>query len=174
MTDTFARWQNKLPLYNTRLNNLSAVLVRAQLPDVARRIRDGRKNHDYVAAKLNKAPWITVPAPLDGEERAPDSIQFNLSGMNDAEVAAFAAQSKELGVPVQVFGTSKDNARAFWNWEFLGEAPDLPQTRAMLMRACDVRLPARLTREECDAVADIILSAVHQVMGGSEHAKAVA
>ncbi|MEL7343668.1 MAG: aminotransferase class I/II-fold pyridoxal phosphate-dependent enzyme [Pseudomonadota bacterium] len=174
LQDAFARWQNQLPLYNTRLNNLSAVLVRAQLPEVARRICDGRRNHDYVAARLEAAPWITVPDALDGEERAPDSIQFNLKDMSDDQVKDFAALAKELGVPVQVFGTSKDNARAFWNWQFLGQAPDLPRTRAMLMRACDVRLPARLTQEECDAVADILLEAVHQIMDGSEHAKAVA
>lgn len=172
--DAFERWQNRLPLYNTRLNNLSAVLIRAQLPEVARRIRDGRRNHDYVAERLMSAPWIKVPDALDGEERAPDSIQFNLIGLRDDQVKTFATLSKDLGVPVQVFGTSKDNARAFWNWQFLGEAPGLPQTREMLMRACDVRLPARLTRAECDAIADILLGAIQRTMAGSEHAKAVA
>ena len=63
----------------------------------------------------------------------------------------------------KLFG-SADNARAFWNWEFIpGPAQDLPQTRAMLMRACDVRLPARLTEAECEAVATILLQAVAQV-----------
>ncbi len=36
--DAFARWQNKLPLYNTRLNNLSAAVIRPQLPELARRV----------------------------------------------------------------------------------------------------------------------------------------
>ncbi len=62
------------------------------------------------------------------------------------EALAFQSAAKARGVAVQVFGLSEGNARAFWNWQFLGELPDLPQTRAMLMRACDVRLPARLTR----------------------------
>jgi hypothetical protein len=43
----------------------------------------------------------------------------------------------------------------------------------MLMRACDTRLPARLTLAECDVIADAILDAVGSVMG-SENAKAVA
>jgi hypothetical protein len=65
---------------------------------------------------------------------------------------------------VQVFGMSADNARAFWNWRFLpGPAPELPRTRAMLMRACDVRLPARLTAQDCDVVADLLLAAVEDV-----------
>ena len=54
--EAFARWQNKLPLYNTRLNNLSAALVRAQIPEIPRRVTDGRRNHDHVARRLNQSP----------------------------------------------------------------------------------------------------------------------
>ena len=160
----FARWQNKLPLYNLRLSNLSAAVIRPQLPELARRVRDGRRNHDHVAAQIAQSPWIDVPDALPGEERAPDSLQFNLSGMDDAEVAAFAAAAAARGVQVQVFGLSRDNARAFWNWQFLADQPDLPRTRAMLMRACDTRLPARLTLADCDAVAGALMAAAEEVM----------
>jgi len=160
----FARWQNRLPLYNLRLSNLSAALIRAQLPEIARRVRDGRANHDRVAARLDASPWVSVPAPLEGEERAPDSIQFNLRGLSDAQTRDFAEAAAARGVKVQVFGMSADNARAFWNWRFLpGPAPELPRTRAMLMRACDVRLPARLTAQDCDVVADLLLAAIEDV-----------
>lgn len=168
----FATWQNKLPLYNLRLNNLSATLIRAQLPALAQRIRDGRRNHDYVASKLNAHPCITVPDPLIGEERAPDSIQFNLNKLDKNEVARFVAHAKDQGLSVQVFGQSQDNARAFWNWEFLEFQADLPQTRAMLMRACDVRLPARLTLAECDQVADALLKALNHATSKQAHVAA--
>ncbi|MEL7106770.1 MAG: aminotransferase class I/II-fold pyridoxal phosphate-dependent enzyme [Pseudomonadota bacterium] len=161
----FARWQNQLPLYNTRLSNLSAALVRAQLGEVPRRVADGRRNHDHVAAALNRSAWIDVPEALAKELRAPDSIQFNLVGMSDAQVTGFVAAAKARGVTVQVFGATEDNARAFWNWQFLSDLPDLPQTRAMLMRACDVRLPARLSLAECDLVAGAITAAAGDVMG---------
>jgi dTDP-4-amino-4,6-dideoxygalactose transaminase len=173
LQDAFGRWQNRLPLYNTRLNNLSAAIVRPQIAEIPRRVRDGRRNHDRVAARLDAAPWFSVPRKLAREERAPDSIQFNLQGMTDDEARAFAAAAAERGVPVQVFGLSGDNARAFWNWQFLGAIPDLPKTRAMLMRACDARLPARLTLADCDVIAEALLDAVAAVMR-SEDAKAVA
>ena len=164
----FARAQNRLPLYNLRLNNLSAAIIRPQLPEVARRVAQGRVNHDYVAGRLNTSPWLQVPEKLAPEERAPDSIQFNLVDMTDSEVCAFAAAAAARSVKVQVFGQSTDNARAFWNWQFLpGTAPDLPETRAMLMRACDTRLPARLTRVELDTIAEAILMAATDVMGDS-------
>jgi dTDP-4-amino-4,6-dideoxygalactose transaminase len=161
----FGRWQNRLPLYNLRLSNLSAAVIRPQLPELARRVRDGRRNHDHVAERLNGSAWLSVPAPLGPEQRAPDSIQFNLVGLDDDQTAAFAAAAATRGVTVQVFGTSADNARAFWNWQFLPEMPELQQTRAMLMRACDVRLPVRLKVAELDMIADIILDAVAQAAG---------
>ncbi|OWU79386.1 DegT/DnrJ/EryC1/StrS aminotransferase family protein [Phaeobacter sp. 22II1-1F12B] len=160
--DAFAKWQNKVPLYNLRMGNLSAAVIRPQLSELARRVRDGRDGHDYVAARLNASPYIEVPAKLGPEERAPDSIQFNLVGLDDAEITAFSAAAEARGVKVQIFGRSSDNARAFWNWQFIPNLPELPQTRAMLMRACDVRLPVHLSREDYDAVAEILLDAVEQ------------
>jgi len=162
----FARHQNQLPLYNLRLGNMSAAMVRPQLNEVPRRVRDGRRNHDYVAALLNASPWLEVPEKLDPEERAPDSIQFNLVGLNADETRAYADAAAARGVKVQVFGLSTDNARAFWNWQFItGELPALPQTRAMLMKACDTRLPARLTRADLDLIAGTLVAAAADVMG---------
>ncbi|WP_170414621.1 DegT/DnrJ/EryC1/StrS family aminotransferase [Ruegeria atlantica] len=165
LEQAFARWQNQLPLYNLRMSNLSAAVIRPQIPELARRVRDGLSNHDYVADRLNTSPLIDVPAPLAPERRAPDSIQFNLVGMGDDDIRAFATAAEARGVKVQVFGLSQDNARAFWNWQFLPEKFELPQTRAMLMKACDVRLPVRLTREELDVISDILLASVGEVTG---------
>ena len=165
LQSAFGRWQNKLPLYNLRMSNLSAAVIRPQIPELAGRVRGGRINHDYVAARLNTSPWIEVPDALPQEVRAPDSIQFNLCGMDDAQTRAFAEEAAAHGIKVQVFGLSDDNARAYWNWQFLPEMPELPQTRAMLMRACDVRLPVRLTRAELDLISDILLGVAAEVAG---------
>ncbi len=161
----FARWQNQLPLYNLRLSNLAAAIIRPQLDEVPRRVRDGRANHDYVAGLLNASPWLQVPEKLAPEERAPDSIQFNLEGMDNTQILAFQEAANARGVKVQVFGQSTDNARAFWNWQFVPEKQELPQTRAMLMSACDVRLPARLKRDELDLIAGALTGAAEDVMG---------
>ena len=97
-------------------------MIRPQIAEVPRRVAQGRANHDYVADCLNQSPWLDVPPPLAHELRAPDSIQFNLIGFDtDREVMAYQAEAKARGVPVQVFGLSQDNARAFWNWNPNGE-----------------------------------------------------
>lgn len=166
MQNSYMLWQNRLPLYNMRMQNLSAAVIRPQLPEIASRVAKGRAGHDRVAARLNTSAWLSVPPPLAPEKRAPDSIQFNLAGdWTDAEATRFQVRAKARGVAVQVFGLSEGNARAFWNWQFLGQQGDLPKTRAMLMRACDVRLPTRLTGDELDFIAEAILGAAVDVKG---------
>lgn len=94
-------------------------------------------------------------------------FQFLLRGFDsDEEARAFQAAADRRGVSVQVFGLSRDNARAFWNWQFLGDLPELPKTRAMLMRAGDLRLPARLKRGDLDFIADALLAAAAEVKDG--------
>lgn len=167
LQNSFHLWQNKLPLYNMRMQNLSAAVIRPQIPLIDARVASGRANHDYVAAQLDASPWMEVPPALPKEERAPDSLQFLLRGFDsDEEARAFQAAADRRGVSVQVFGLSRDNARAYWNWQFLGELPDLPKTRAMLMRACDLRLPARLKRGDLDFIAESLLAAAAEVKGG--------
>lgn len=160
LKDAFAKWQNQLPLYNLRMSNLAAAVIRPQLPQLDRRTADGLRNHDHVASRLSASSMIEVPAPLFGETRAPDSIQFNIVGLTDTQVRTFADRATKAGVTVQVFGQSTDNARAFWNWQFIPDLPELPRTRAMLMRACDVRLPVQLELPQLDAISDVLLGAL--------------
>lgn len=166
LQNSFPIWQNRLPLYNMRMQNLSAAVIRPQLPLIAARVAQGRANHDQLAAVLNGSDWFAVPPALPAEERAPDSIQFRLTGeWSDAQVKAFESEAKRRGAPVQVFGLSPDNARAFWNWQFLPEQIEQPKTRSMLMRTADMRLPARLTHSEVAALGVALLAAAEEIHG---------
>ena len=42
MQNSYMLWQNKLPLYNMRMQNLSAAVIRPQLPEIATRVAKGR------------------------------------------------------------------------------------------------------------------------------------
>ena len=162
----FMRWQNRLPLYNMRMQNLSAAVIRPQLPHLQDRITRGLANHDQLAARLAASKHLAVPPALPAERRAPDSIQFRLvGGWTDAEAQALIAACKAQGLTLQIFGLTEGNARAFWNWQFLGAPPDLPKTRAMLMRTADLRLPVRLNAAEVDRIGDLLLGAVQAVRG---------
>ena len=158
VSDRFSHWQNRLPLYGFRMSNLAAAVALPQISDVPRRARRGRENHDYLAAKLNLSGRFRVPDALPDERRAPDSIQFILNGFDaDGDVEAFRRIAWNKGVQVEIFGLSHDNARAFWNWRFLGPQEGLSRTREVLERACDVRLPVRLETEQLDFIATALV-----------------
>ncbi len=166
LQNSYGHWQNRLPLYNMRMQNLSAAVIRPQLPLLAGRVERGLANHDRLAALLDACPHLAVPPALPPERRAPDSIQFRLAGgWTDAEAEGFLAACRARGLGVQIFGLTEGNARAFWNWEFLGPPPDLPLTRAMLMRTADLRLPVRLTAEEVDRIGAVVTEAAEAVRG---------
>lgn len=166
LQNSYMHWQNRLPLYNMRMQNLSAAVIRPQLPELADRVARGLAAHDRVAARLSQSAHLTVPPALGPERRAPDSIQFTLTGdWTDAHARDLITQAAARGIAISVFGLSENNARAFWNWQFLGEIPDLPKTRAMLMRTGDLRLPTALSLSEVDSVADLLLDAVAAVRG---------
>jgi perosamine synthetase len=166
LQNSFGHWQNKLPLYNMRMQNLSAVVIRPQLDLLDERVDKGLTNHDRLAEILGDEPLFSVPPALGLERRAPDSIQFRLAGeWSDDQARAFLAECRLRGLGVQIFGLTEGNARAFWNWEFLGPAPDLPKTRAMLMRTADLRLPVRLTELQVEQIGATLIAAVRTVRG---------
>lgn len=160
LQEPFGRWQNRLPVYNLRMSNLSAAVIRPQLEEIERRVHDGLVNHNYLMAALKTSPFVSVPSPLEFESRAPDSIQFNLPCLSEGQRLAFIERVQNTGVHVVIFGSSENNARAFWNWHFLPERNELPRTRHMLMQACDLRLPAALSISQIDSIANIVLDAL--------------
>lgn len=164
MGDELGRYEMELPLYNLRMSNLAAAVIRPQLPEVADRAAQGLANHDALAAVICAHPSMHVPSALAPEKRAPDSIQFLLDGLNEAQIQALITAANERGLKLSVFGLSQGNARAFWNWRFLGEPPALPKTRAALMRACDLRLPVDLSADEVARIGRRLIEAIDAVL----------
>ena len=158
----FEKYQNLFPLFNLRMNNLSAAVIRPQIPLIDERVTKGLDNYNYVAEKLNASPLISVPPADSRERRAPDSLQFNLVGFDDAQAMRVMEISTARGNPISIFGMQGDNARVFWNWKFIGNVPELPITRAMLKRACDIRLPVGMSREDLDETISFILDCVSE------------
>lgn len=156
----FEKYQNLFPLFNLRMNNLSAAVIRPQIPLIDARVEKGLENYNYVAAHLNASPYISVPDADKRERRAPDSLQFNLVGFDDMQTLKLMEISIARGNPISIFGMQGDNARVFWNWKFIGNVPELPKTRAMLKRACDIRLPVGMSRDDLDETIEYILACV--------------
>ncbi|HTA45615.1 MAG TPA: aminotransferase class I/II-fold pyridoxal phosphate-dependent enzyme [Bryobacteraceae bacterium] len=148
------------PPYNFRMSNLTAAIVRSQLKLVEARGEQYRKMYGYLTSKLARCSRIELPEEDEREQRIPDSIQFRVRGFSTAEMKQFAEKVRSAGLPLSAIDIDQDNARAFWNWTYLGGPPDLPQTRASLRNVCDMRLAYSLTTDHLDYIADTILDAL--------------
>jgi perosamine synthetase len=84
-------------------------------------------------------------------------------GYDAAKMQNFAARVRESGVPLSAFA-EKHNARAFYNWRYLGEdMPDLPQTREVIDNTCDMRLSSQLEEAHLAYIVAAVRSALHDV-----------
>ena len=160
----FAELQNRLPLYNARMTNLTAVLIAAQVAVLEDRILHCARNHAILTGILAESPHVWIPPRHPKERPVLDTIQFTLVGLSEAERREFARVLQMEGIGLSIFGLDPDNARAFWNWKYLGEMPRLPGTEAMLKATCDLRLPATLSADEVAAIGDVILEALDYVV----------
>jgi len=163
-SDQFAKLQKRLPVYNARITNVTAAIVRAQLPELGERIAICRRNHDLVAEAIAPVPCVRLPARPKKEAPVPDTIQFTLLGLTEEDRRYLLDILKLEGIAISILGLDPDNARAFWNWEYLGEPPKLPKTRRMLESTCDVRLPPTLSEEEAEAIGRVIVQALEYVL----------
>jgi len=156
------KYKNRLPVYNMRLNNLSALIVRSQLSLIEKRSTLGLKKVNLLKSLL-KSEYISIPKEDSRVVYAPDSLQFNLLNFTDKETLDLMKLIISRGVSFHVFGLERNNARVFWNWKFLKKSYKLPNTKKIMMRACDLRVPLHFSDNKIGEVASIILKSINEI-----------
>ena len=110
------------------MNNLTAAILRPQIPTLAEKISQYEQRYNQLVNILAPVDNISVPLPLEKVRRVGDSIQFNLVNFTPKQVEKFLRQTGERGVKMQIFG-SIDNARYFKNWQYsFQDLPTLSKT----------------------------------------------
>ena len=154
----FARWRDATPNFSLRMSNLTAAVVRPQLALLAGRARIWNDRYGRLAAALAALPGLRLPHRPQAEEFVQSSIQFAVSGLEDAAFAAFLAGCRARGVYLKWFGAKQaaGYTSAPAQWGFLRDPHTPPVTAEVLERLCDMRIPLTLTQDECDVIATII------------------
>lgn len=153
-----------LPQHNARMSNLTAAVARPQIELLEHKLRWYRKVYAHLKQALTQTNRIEFPQEYPQETRIPDSIQFRVTGYDSAGLQAFLERVRATGVPLTGLWEA-NNARAFYNWRYLHEIPDLPQTRRSLATACDMRLPSRLGDEHLAYLIGAIGAALREPQG---------
>jgi len=162
----FEEYQNKLPIYNMRMSNVTAAIIRPQIKLIEKKVKIYNRNYLYLLKILATSPFIYIPQRAPDERFSPDSIQFSLRGITSEQIKSFMEKVRSRGLSINVLGIHKDNARVFWNWKFLDQIPELPITKEILMRSCDMRLPIFFEKKHLDYIGNAIVKVLDEELGG--------
>jgi dTDP-4-amino-4,6-dideoxygalactose transaminase len=161
----FERWKYKTPNFSLRMGNLPAALARPQLGAVLReRCERWNQRYRWLAAAISDVDHIRVPVRDAKEQFVASSLQFSVGGLSPAQIAAFVAACAAGGVHVKWFGADAPAGfTSVWqHWQFMAEAPQLPNAARVLAGLCDLRLPLTLRQEDCAAIVHTLRAAMAQ------------
>lgn len=155
-TPLFTTYQKRIPAYNMRMSEVTAAIVRPQLPRVLQKCN--RYVEHYAAMKkiLSGSPYIIIPSPYTKAQPAPDTIQFQMLGFSTKQIDLFTNVLLEEGIEVNYFG-SNENVRFYRNWDYLTDKCVLPNTDRLLKSTYEIRLPIFITKKEINTIGSILV-----------------
>ncbi|MEN0041567.1 MAG: DegT/DnrJ/EryC1/StrS family aminotransferase [Pseudomonadota bacterium] len=146
------------PNYSGRMDNLRAAIARAQLATLDEKVERWNVLYRTLDRGLRKSNAITMPVRREHEHYVGSSLQFR-PALNKEQFPDFIAACAQRGVDVKWFGADKPAAftSRYDSWEYLGVPQDLPKTREVLSRTCDIRVPLTFDESDCATIAAIIV-----------------
>jgi len=156
--ETFRNVRLDTPNMSARLDNLRASLLRDQLRTLDNNIRRWNERYQTLEAGLRKSPHLFLPERAQHEAYVGSSIQFQPTGIDSDKIPELVSRCGNRGVEVKWFGSEEPVAftSRYDSWQYLGDLPDLPQTKDVLARTCDMRVPLTFDMNDCVLLSEII------------------
>jgi dTDP-4-amino-4,6-dideoxygalactose transaminase len=155
------------PNYSGRMDNLRAAILRAQLPLLAE--NGERWNELYRTAErgLAQIEGFLLPHRPSQEYYVGSSIQFRIPAFDESQVAHFLSACARRGVELKWFGSHDPQGftSRYDSWRYLGEAPVLANTLAILRCTFDMRLPLTFDTDDIDTIVQIVREVARDLKG---------
>jgi dTDP-4-amino-4,6-dideoxygalactose transaminase len=154
----FESIKTMVPNYSCRMDNLRAAILRPQLQVLDRQCARWNRRYRILEQGLNRIEGITCPARDHREHYVGSSIQFSLTGQDEATIRAFLAECLKRGVELKWFGNKEPMGftSAYESWRYLGNLPHLANTKRILAVMCDMRIPLTFNEQDCRLILEII------------------
>lgn len=156
--DVFDRIKLDSPNCSARLDNMRAALIRAQLPGLEDKIDAWNSRYRVLETALGEVAGIRVPSRANAEKYVGSSIQFQVEGLAVDRIPDLVRACATRGVELKWFGADVPAGftSRYDSWKYLGAQPELPQTKDVLSKTCDMRVPLTFTLEDCAVIGGII------------------
>lgn len=144
--------------FSSRMDNLRASILRAQLPLLDENITRWNTLYRILESHFRDTPGIVIPERQQHEFFVGSSIQFRPEHLPKQQLPDFVSRCGKRGVELKWFG--EDEPRGFTSrydsWKYLGDQETLPGTLKVLEKTCDMRVPLTFTADDCHVIGTII------------------
>ena len=146
------------PNYSGRMDNLRAAILRSQLPGLAEHCERWNELYRTAEAALATIENVALSVRHEKEYYVGSSIQFRPRQLSTEQIPDFIARCAKRGVELKWFGNADPQGftSRFDSWRYLGEAPELPKTLAILANTFDMRIPLTFDVEDIQLIGKII------------------
>ncbi|MGB7288098.1 MAG: aminotransferase class I/II-fold pyridoxal phosphate-dependent enzyme [Salaquimonas sp.] len=156
--DVFQKVRLESPNCSARLDNMRAAILRDQLKKLDDNCRRWNERYSVFRDGFTKMDQVLVPERAQHEEYVGSSFQFQAKGISHGDFPEFIQACAKRGVDVKWFGADKPIAftSRYDSWQYLGELQDLPVTRKVLSKTCDIRVPLTFSLADCADIVEIV------------------
>ncbi|KGG12147.1 DegT/DnrJ/EryC1/StrS family aminotransferase [Prochlorococcus marinus] len=158
------KYKNFLPVFNVRMNNLTAALAIPQLQNIEFTIEKLNNNYNQLIRVLSSNKNISFSPGFQQIRPVRDSAQLRLK-IDESLRNDFKLRLNNIGVPISYFGgVNNTNARLYENWKFLDLSTcSLPNTKKHLSDVFDLRLPIHFDSLTIETVAETFLNVLESI-----------
>jgi len=164
--DIAKRYKNHLPVFNVRMNNITASLAIPQIKNIEATIDHTNKNYNNLRKHLLERKEIELPKENLTIRSVRDSAQMRIK-LNQNSLENLKSELNDINIPISYFGgLNNSNARLYQNWAFLENRNHvLPNTKKNLSEVFDLRLPIHFQSKDIDIISKSFLQVFDKVKG---------
>ena len=162
--DIAKRYKNHLPVFNVRMNNITAALAIPQIKNIETTIDHTNKNYNNLRKHLLERKEIEFTKENLTIRPVRDSAQMRIK-LNQNSLENLKSELNDINIPISYFGgLNNSNARLYQNWSFLENRNHiLPNTKKNLSEVFDLRLPIHFQSKDIDLIAKSFLHVFDKV-----------
>jgi len=163
--EVFQRVRLETPNMSGRMDNLRAALLRGQLHNLDENCRRWNERYQTLEAGLRQSNNLYLPERKQHEEYVGSSIQFQPNNMPSVSIPDLVSNCAKRGVEIKWFGDDEPKAftSRYDSWQYIEDMPELPKTKEVLSRTCDMRVPLTFDLDDCSLIAKIICEEVDKL-----------
>lgn len=156
--EVFLSIRTHMPNFSCRLDHLRAALIRSQMAVLDDNIERWNRLYQRLDQNLRHIDGVSLPQRAQEEFYVGSSIQFRVDKLHTSAIPEFLQKCGARGVDLKWFGADRPVAftSRYDSWDYLGEQPDLPDTKHALDKTIDMRVPLTFDHDDCDIITQII------------------